>query len=485
MISDLELNNEKQIEKSEEKVIVDIEKANNSEHKSEDKVENKTDAETKEEIETNSIEIPPSAKKRKHLTIEEEESIKAEMEKRIKLPMEDIYHMCINKESAWKEEFQSFISNYIKVDPIEGNLPQSLNEEGSFLLTLPTFWVLLFKMSSDSTVQENIFQNKDHFLALMNNATDYPMDNKLLLVEFFIKTVDDLFSKEEILSIINSNPLVKEKKQNVYEVSKDDYKYILSNPDFFTILLMPRMTSFSGKKQKQSESRNSLSAKKSESKAHVTPQRSVTSQSSAGKQKFQVDIDYPEEVADHQQNKPDLSFQNIHNLQTNIEPIKEEKNEDEVTTNNPLNKADSSTRVNADLHLNANLSQSNSKSKPSFTFNYIDRERPNINLLKQEIIDNTILTVDRTEFNLRATKKEKPEKPAYTSARSHSFTIQPNKKRLSFVNNYSDSNKEEIEESGDEFTTVERNNIRNKNIGARAKSKPTKGVKRKNKKKTK
>jgi hypothetical protein len=196
--------------------------------------------------------------------------------------------------------------------------PMSLNESGSILLTSAHLWIMFMH----STL--NIFEdNKNEaFLNLFENATEYVCEDKLVLVDFFVKYVESNFSADEIFQIINLNPK-SEKKSNIFEISKNDYKYLIKNSSFFDVLV-PR----SGKKMRPEEHSPNIKSNTKSGKRS----------SEVKIKKFEVNIIQPD-LEIHNLNIKSEDDEIIHHPYSNaviidedpeLPPINEEINENEI-----------------------------------------------------------------------------------------------------------------------------------------------------------
>lgn len=145
-----------------------------------------------------------------------------------------------NKESdshdsseLWRKMFEDFISS--SIDLKNSDFPKSLNNQGSYLCTLSSFWVTFIQYKIE--IQSCQEDKKNIFLRIFDNASSYPIENKLDLIEFVLRFVETNFTQQEILNKINDNSKLKEKISNIDELNKNHYKYLISNPEFFDKLI--------------------------------------------------------------------------------------------------------------------------------------------------------------------------------------------------------------------------------------------------------
>lgn len=329
----------------------------------------------KEEIEKddeNIDNIPKflTSNKRKHRSYYQEEIIKSEMNKKAKNPLLAIYQMYLDKDFFWLENFKQFLSVYVNYK--DAILPKSLNEDGSYLFTLAEFWILFIQMKVEETPDNYDDRIKENFITILNNASEYTLENKDCLVNYFMIMVEDLYSNDEMLEIINDNPLLLDRKKSANQITKEDYRYLLTNPDFLTL----------------TSNKHPLGANISK----VQKRSSITT--SHGRH---------------------MSFINKFNSDS--------EGALSSPSSLPLFRSISSVRLNENK---TNNNKPNSRSNINITnFNYIRPGRPNLRELREEIIENNNYQIIKSDFSVIGNKSDYKQRFSlhHSTTPSETFSI--------------------------------------------------------------
>ena len=113
---------------------------------------------------------------------------------------------------------------------IKNLLPCSKSFEGANLLTLSKFWMILILIKITKGKKQ-----QDDFLTLINSSLTHDLNEYEEYLQFFEEQCEQLFSDEEAIDRINSNPQTKTKleKPSEHEEIRSNYIYLLFRPNYF------------------------------------------------------------------------------------------------------------------------------------------------------------------------------------------------------------------------------------------------------------
>ena len=113
---------------------------------------------------------------------------------------------------------------------IKNLLPCSKSFEGANLLTLSKFWMILILIKITKGKKQ-----QDDFLTLINSSLTHDLNEYEEYLQFFEEQCEQLFSDEEAIDRINSNPQIKTKleKPSEHEEIRSNYIYLLFRPNYF------------------------------------------------------------------------------------------------------------------------------------------------------------------------------------------------------------------------------------------------------------
>ena len=113
---------------------------------------------------------------------------------------------------------------------IKNLLPCSKSFEGENLLTLSKFWMILILIKITKGKKQ-----QDDFLTLINSSLTHDLNEYEEYLQFFEEQCEQLFSDEEAIDRINSNPQIKTKleKPSEHEEIRSNYIYLLFRPNYF------------------------------------------------------------------------------------------------------------------------------------------------------------------------------------------------------------------------------------------------------------
>ena len=142
---------------------------------------------------------------------------------------------------------------------IKNLLPSSKSFEGENLLTLSKFWMILILIK----ITKGKKQQND-FLTLVNSSLTHDLNEYEEYLEFFMEQCEQLFSDDEAIDRINSNPLTKTKfeKPTEHEEIRNNYIYLLFRPNYFKKIQLEGIS-----KMKKLEKKSNKSRSKSKSRS--------------------------------------------------------------------------------------------------------------------------------------------------------------------------------------------------------------------------
>lgn len=200
-------------------------------------------------------------------------------------------------------EFNGILLSKIKYNEI---IPISLNVEGSCIMSLSVFWVLYIKFKLSKI--ENLDERNKTFLKLFNLATDFQIENKIALVDYYLNYIEQNFTQIEIVKKINLNGI--KIVDNLHEITRQHYKYLINNLNFFNSIISTT------KKKKLSNNKS-----EAEEKSFLSKSNSCYSKNSSNK-KFQPNIEYPsKDLVNHLNKNSTPTSRDISNVTINLEGL--------------------------------------------------------------------------------------------------------------------------------------------------------------------
>lgn len=139
--------------------------------------------------------------------------------------LEEIY-VDFSESTLTYQKFFDFVAPYISLS----NEVRSLNEEGSFMLTQPRFWITFIELNLRTL--EKSSEKQKFFIENFNNSIKYCIEDKKVYKVFFLQKCKELFDDKTAFKMINLNPNLKQKIEDYNEIP-DNYRYLLINENFF------------------------------------------------------------------------------------------------------------------------------------------------------------------------------------------------------------------------------------------------------------
>ena len=155
-----------------------------------------------------------------------------EKAKIIQAELNKIYEILLKDKSKEKEALSlldELICEKIKLSDI----PQSLNSEGSFILTFSKFWMIIIITTLQQI--ENLYDKVDKFIELINISLFQNLNEKNEYRKFFEDLCEEFFTDSNAINAINKNEILKKKlnKNNSHFEIKNHYVYLLNKPFSF------------------------------------------------------------------------------------------------------------------------------------------------------------------------------------------------------------------------------------------------------------
>ena len=155
-----------------------------------------------------------------------------EKAKIIQAELNKIYEILLKDKSKEKEALlllDELICGKIKLSDI----PQSLNLEGSFILTFSKFWMIIIITTLQQI--ENLYDKVDKFIELINISLFQNLNEKNEYRKFFEDLCEEFFTDSNAINAINKNEILKKKlnKNNTHFEIKNHYVYLLNKPFSF------------------------------------------------------------------------------------------------------------------------------------------------------------------------------------------------------------------------------------------------------------
>lgn len=139
-----------------------------------------------------------------------------------------------------------------KID-IKNLLPCSKSFQGENIMTLSKFWMILILLK----ITKGKIQQED-FLTLVNSSLTHDLNEYEEYRQFFEDQCEQMFSDEEAITIINSNPRAEKKltKPSEHEEIRDNYIYLLYRPDYFNKVNKGDLPKIKKKEQSKKKSKS-------------------------------------------------------------------------------------------------------------------------------------------------------------------------------------------------------------------------------------
>ncbi len=162
--------------------------------------------------------------------IEKNLNFQKEEYKKIQKNLNQIYEMLTSKkEKEATEIFTNFINKKINIEDI----PQSLNLDGSLIMTFSKFWIIIILISLSQLKTKN-----DKIKTLINlvNISFYnDLNEKKEYKEFYDNLCEEYINDKIAFNAINLNPYLENKLNNINDhlEIKKHYIYLLNKPHCF------------------------------------------------------------------------------------------------------------------------------------------------------------------------------------------------------------------------------------------------------------
>ena len=179
-----------------------------------------------EKIQENSKSIQ-SNKLRRTFSEFENENLKTEKEMTMYLSsLNELFEYFSKNVNDWQDRFIQFLGRKSIIEIID-YIPHSNCNQGTILLSKTMFWILYIEL-----VRNKYHLKIDKISCLLNQAFNCNLNDMDLMFEFFYITIEK-FGRNEIYScILRNNSNSKYCPENINDLNKNHYKYILSNPEY-------------------------------------------------------------------------------------------------------------------------------------------------------------------------------------------------------------------------------------------------------------
>lgn len=151
---------------------------------------------------------------------------------KVQKELNKIYEILINDKSKEKEAL-SLLDDLIYKKIKLSNIPQSLNLDGSFILTFSKFWMIIILTTLPQI--KKLYDKVNKFIELINISLYHELNEKNEYRKFFEDKCEELFSDNNAIKAINRNNELKKKlnKKSAHFEIKNHYIYLLNKPFSF------------------------------------------------------------------------------------------------------------------------------------------------------------------------------------------------------------------------------------------------------------